>query len=285
MMGKTGVIDVGGGFRGIYAAGVLDYCLDNGIRFDLGIGISAGSANMASFAAGQRGRNLRFYTEFGMRSEYASMHNYLHHHTYVALDYVYTTLSRANGESPLDYPALRDNPMDMIVVATDANTGEPHYFTKADLAQDRYDIFKASSAIPTICKPYPVNGVPYFDGALGDPIPVEKAMEWGCDRVVVILTKPEHVLRNARKDTFLARGIRRRYPEAAKKLCGRAELYNNEVALAQSYARQGQVLIVSPDDTCGVDTLTREHDRLMQLYDKGYRDAQRIKAFMRGSDQ
>ena len=175
--------------------------------------------------------------------------------------------------------------MDMIVVATDANTGEPHYFTKADLAQDRYDIFKASSAIPTICKPYPVNGVPYFDGALGDPIPVEKAMEWGCDRVVVILTKPEHVLRNARKDTFLARGIRRRYPEAAKKLCGRAELYNNEVALAQSYARQGQVLIVSPDDTCGVDTLTREHDRLMQLYDKGYRDAQRIKAFMRGSDQ
>ena len=166
MMGKTGVIDVGGGFRGIYAAGVLDYCLDNGIRFDLGIGISAGSANMASFAAGQRGRNLRFYTEFGMRSEYASMHNYLHHHSYVDLDYVYTTLSRANGESPLDYPALRDNPMDMIVVATDANTGEPHYFTKADMAQDRYDIFKASSAIPTICKPYSVNGVPYFDGAL-----------------------------------------------------------------------------------------------------------------------
>ena len=34
----------GGGFRGIYAAGVLDYCLDNEIRFDLGIGVSAGSA-------------------------------------------------------------------------------------------------------------------------------------------------------------------------------------------------------------------------------------------------
>lgn len=280
MMGKTGVIDMGGGFRGIYAAGVLDYCLDNEIRFDLGIGVSAGSANMASFAAGQRGRNLRFYTEFGMRREYASMHNYLHRHSYVDLDYVYTTLSRANGESPLDYPALRDNPMELIVVATDAATGEPRYFTKADMAQDQYDIFKASSAIPTLCRPYPVNGALCFDGALSDPIPVEKAMDWGCDRVVVILTKPENVLRNPRKDTVLARGIRRSYPEAAKKLCDRAELYNSEVALAQAYARKGQVLIVSPDDTCGVDTLTREHDKLMQLYEKGYRDAQRIKAFM-----
>ena len=280
MMGKTGVIDMGGGFRGIYAAGVLDYCLDNEIRFDLGIGVSAGSANMASFAAGQRGRNLRFYTEFGMRREYASMYNYLHRHSYVDLDYVYTTLSRANGESPLDYPALRDNPMELIVVATDAATGEPRYFTKADMAQDQYDIFKASSAIPTLCRPYPVNGSPCFDGALSDPIPVEKAMDWGCNRVVVILTKPENVLRNPRKDTVLARGIRRSYPEAAKKLCDRAELYNSEVALAQAYARKGQVLIVSPDDTCGVDTLTREHDKLMQLYDKGYRDAQRIKAFM-----
>lgn len=49
---KTGIIDVGGGLRGIYAAGVLDYCMEQGIRFDLGIGISAGSANPVSFSKG-----------------------------------------------------------------------------------------------------------------------------------------------------------------------------------------------------------------------------------------
>ncbi len=54
---KTGIIDVGGGFRGIYAGGVLDYCLDQKISFDLGIGISAGSANLCSYIAGQKGRN------------------------------------------------------------------------------------------------------------------------------------------------------------------------------------------------------------------------------------
>ena len=59
---KIGVVDVGGGYRGIYAAGVLDYCMDNGIRFDTGIGVSAGSANLISFAAKQRGRNYTFYS-------------------------------------------------------------------------------------------------------------------------------------------------------------------------------------------------------------------------------
>ena len=64
---KTGIIDVGGGLRGIYAAGVLYYCMEHGIRFDVGIGVSAGSANLASYAAGQIRRNYKFYTEYAFR--------------------------------------------------------------------------------------------------------------------------------------------------------------------------------------------------------------------------
>lgn len=60
---KIGVADVGGGLRGVYAASVLDYCMSQGIRFDMAIGVSAGSANLDSYAAGQRGQNYQFYTE------------------------------------------------------------------------------------------------------------------------------------------------------------------------------------------------------------------------------
>lgn len=66
---KTGVVDVGGGLRGVYAAGVFDYCLDQDIRFDLGIGVFAGSANVASYIAGQKKRNDSFYTEYPFRKE------------------------------------------------------------------------------------------------------------------------------------------------------------------------------------------------------------------------
>lgn len=41
------------------------------------------------------------------------------------------------------------------------------------------------------------------------------------------------------------------------------------------------VLIVAPDDTCGVDTLTKDVEALNKLYNKGYKDGTKIKAFMK----
>jgi len=277
---KTGIVDVGGGLRGIYAVGVLDYCMDKGIRFDLGIGVSAGSANLASYAAGQRGRNYQFYTEYSFRKQYMSFDNFITKKNYVDLDYVYGTLSCHDGENPLDYPALRDNPMEFLVVATDALTGEPKYFDKSDIMQDDYSVMKASSAIPFVCKPYAVQGRLYFDGALGDPVPVEKAFQLGCEQVVLILTRPEHILRNSEKDEKLASGIHKKYPAAAKKLCKRAQRYNESVALAQEYARQGKALIIAPDDTCGVDTLKKDRESLQRLYEKGYADGEKITYYL-----
>ena len=46
---KTGLVLEGGGFRGIYTAGVLDVFLENGISFDGVIGVSAGTAHGCSF--------------------------------------------------------------------------------------------------------------------------------------------------------------------------------------------------------------------------------------------
>ncbi len=276
---KTGVIDVGGGLRGIYAAGVFDYCMDHGIHFDLGIGISAGSANLASFAAGQRGRNYQFYTEYAFRKQYMSVQNFVFKRSFIDMDYVYGTLSRSDGENPLDYRALRDNPMELYVVATDARTGQAKYFEKKDICQDDYSILKASCAIPFVCKPYEVENVPYYDGALGDPVPVEKAFQLGCDRVVVILTKPEGELRTSGQDAKLAARIRKKYPEAAEKLCQRAQRYNEGVSAAQKYARQGKAIVIAPDDTCGVSTLKKDKVSLQHLYDKGYTDGKRLLTF------
>lgn len=278
---KIGVVDIGGGLRGIYAVGVLDYCMECGIQFDLGIGVSAGSANLASYIAGQKGHNYKFYTEYAFRRQYMGIGNFIFKHSFIDMDYVYGTLSNADGENPFDYPALRDNSMEFYVVATDARTGQAKYFDKGDIRQDDYDVFKASSSIPFICKPYKVKGVPYYDGALGDPVPVEKAFQLGCDKVVVILSKPEQELLTPKQDEKLASFIRKKYPASAEKLRQRAVRYNESVALAQEYAKQGKVLIVAPDDTCGIDTLKKDKESLHRLYEKGYSDAARISSFLK----
>lgn len=278
---KTGVVDVGGGLRGVYAAGILDFCLDKGIHFDLGIGVSAGSANISSYIASQARRNYLFYTEYPFRREYMSVRNLVQKKSYLDLDYIYGTLSNAGGENPLNYQRIMESTTDFIVVATNAETGQAKYFGKEDMHQDDYSILKASSAIPLVCHPYEVCGIPYFDGALGDAVPIQKAFELGCDRAVLILTKPRDFLRSSRKDEMLAKGIRRKYPLAAERLRGRANQYNQGVALAKEWEKSGQVLILAPDDTCGVDTLTKDREALKRFYDKGYQDASAIERFLK----
>ena len=244
--------------------------------------MSAGSANLASYAAGQRGRNYHFYTEYSFRKEYMGMNDFLKSGSYINMDYLYGTLSNSDGENPLNYPALRDSRMEYYVVAADAETGSVRYFSKDDVSQDNYDVLKASSSIPFVCRPYPVQGRLYYDGALGDPVPVEKAFSLGCDYVVLLLTKPEGIPRSPAKDERMAAGIQRKYPAAAHALRQRASRYNAGVYLAQRYAIEGRAVIISPDDTCGVDTLTRDKDALDRLYNKGMRDGAKVEAFLAG---
>lgn len=137
---KTGIIDVGGGLRGIYAAGILDYCMDMGIWYDICIGVSAGSANIASYLAGQRGCSYQFYYEYSSRKEYMGLRNFLFKKTYIDMDYLYGTLSNSTGENPLNYQMIKKNPAEMMVIATNAETGEAKYFSKGDMKQDDYNI-------------------------------------------------------------------------------------------------------------------------------------------------
>lgn len=280
-MEKLGVIDVGGGLRGIYAAGVFDWCLANGIQFDYGIGISAGSANLASYLSGQRGRNYTFYADYSMRKQYMGAGNMLLGGSFLNLQYIYGTLSNAGGENPLDFDRMNANPMEWYMIATDAITGKPRYFTRGDMHENDYRVLMASCCIPVACKPIVIDGIPYYDGALGDTIPLDKALADGCDKIVLLLTKPAGMVRADGTDTKLARVIRHRYPNAAEQLCLRAQHYNEGIRKAQDLAAEGKVLIIAPDDTCGVKTLTRDQEALKKLYEKGLHDAEAIADFIK----
>ncbi|MBQ1401040.1 MAG: patatin family protein [Firmicutes bacterium] len=275
-----GIIDTGGGMRGVYGAGVTDYCIEKGIEFDYCIGVSAGAANMVTYIAGQRGRCFDFYVEYAFRKEYMSLRELIKNKNYVNLDYIYGTLSNSDGENPLDYPAVAASDKQLCVVATDAYTGKAVYFTKDDMAQDNYDIIKASCCVPVANRPYVIGENRYFDGALSDPVPIQKAFDEGCSKVVLILTRPRDFYRPAKRDDRLARFIRRKYPEAAKGMAGRYKRYNLCLDLAKELEKEGRLLIVAPDNIGKSKTLTRDEDTQILLYYKGLRDAAAIEDFI-----
>ena len=133
--------------------------------------------------------------------------------------------------------------------------------------------------MPLVCKPYMVDGVPYFDGGIADPVPIRKAFDDGCDKVALILTKPRDFIRDPAKDTRSAKLLSRKYPMAAVALADRARRYNEGVALAREYEAQGKAIIIAPDSIEGMHTLTKSKKILKKLYIKGYEDAKQLREF------
>ena len=275
-----GIIDVGGGLRDIYGAGVFDRLIDDGIVFEYCIGVSAGSANVASYIAGQKGRNYKFYTEYPLHKEYMSLKNLIKKRAYLDLDYVYGVLSNSGGLNPLDYERFSEYAGEFRVVATDAYTGKAKYFDRHNISKDNYAILKASSCLPVVCPPCEIGEDKYFDGGLSDPVPLEKAFEDGCDRVVVILTKPILPIIKNRIDLAGARVLERKFPKFAKVMREHNDRYNRAVEAALKLQAEGRALIICPDDTGGVGTLTKDKEKLDLLYKKGYADGGRIKKFL-----
>ena len=275
-----GIIDVGGGMRGIYTAGIYDYLLDHQITFDYCLGVSAGSANLMSYLALQRGRNKRFYVDYADRREYMSLSNLLKKGSYLDMDYIYSTLSDSRGEDPVDYDAFSASPSQYVVVATDARTGLPHYFTRTDVKRDDYAIVKASCCLPIACKPYWVDGVPYFDGGVADPVPYRRALADGCSKLVVLLTRPSDFVRPPLGHLPAARFSLRAYPKALEALTHRHEKYNQAVAEVKELERQGKALLLAPADIDGMSTLKRSEFAMERLYGYGYQDGAKIAAFL-----
>lgn len=278
----TGLIDVGGGLRGVYSAGICDALIDAGTTFDCYIGVSAGSANLSTLVAKQRDRLLKFYIEYTFRRRYMSLDNLLRRGSYLDLDYIYGDLSCEGGEYPIDFETFAQSTAGFIVVATDAESGKPHYFSNSDIQPHNLDAIKASCNIPVIAPPYEIDGHYYFDGGLSDPVPYKKAFFEGCDRLVVILTRPRD-FRKTTPDYFDRLSILMRdWPNALADMYTMNDRYNEAVDELKAYEAAGSVYIAAPSNTFGMETLTKDKQAIQKLYDLGLHDAAGIVSFVNG---
>lgn len=285
---KTCLIDIGGGLRGIYATGVLDRLMDEGVQVDLCIGVSAGSANLATYLAGQRGRCYTYYHDYSFRPEYYSLHNFWKHGSVFDFDYIYSTLSNSDGEYPLDYKALEASGTELIVVATNAITGNPAYLDRSWIRQDEYSIFKGSCAVPFLCRPWRIGQIPFCDGTVSDPIPIQKALDLGATKIVVLFPRdPSLDQQPSPINAALLQGLShsryaRLYPAVVGALEKRDALNASELALARDLEAQGKLMICAPDSLYGVRSLRATPEAIDDLYRAGYDNGMNVALFLNG---
>ncbi len=273
-----GLIDIGGGMRGVYTSGIYDYLLDHDVKIDYCIGVSSGSGNLLNFVAKQKGRNARFYTEYSFDKEYFGPGAVLKSGNLINLNYIYSDISTSSGKDPLDFEAFMENECRFTCVTTEAESATPRYFTKEDFKKDDYTALKAACALPVACRPVKIGGKKYFDGGVSDPIPIKKAFADGCDKVIVCITQPRDFRKT--KISPLANILLANHRKVLENVLIMHHMYNNGIEELLELERQGKVLVVDPEFCFGVDTIKRDKQGMQSLYELGYADGKKIEDFV-----
>lgn len=256
----------------MFTCGVLDFFMDNGIRFPFTVGVSAGACNGLSYMSGQRGRAR------------ASNIDLMAEHKYVGLKYLLTQgcimdfklLFEDFPERiiPYDYPAYAANPDRFAMVTTNCLTGYAEYFEEKNDPSRIMDIVRASSSLPYVTQITEVDGIPMLDGGIADSIPVEYARSQGFNRFVIVLTRNRGYRKKESPNPF-ADIFYRKYPHLQEALRNRNAVYNRTMELIERLEASGEAVVIRPENPIEVSRMEKDTAKLTALYDEGYSIAAR----------
>lgn len=272
---KTALVLEGGALRTIYSSGVCDAFLDNGLPLpDYTLGVSAGIAYGVSYLSRQSRRNLQLVTHYANDSRYMGWRNLANpkNRSYFGLQFAYETIP--NELVPFDYDAFAAYPGRAEAVVTNLNTGEAEYLPVPRRGAPNL-LLQATCAIPLMFPVIHMDGQPYLDGGCADAIPWRRALDEGCDRVVVVLTRErDYYKKPSRADRLMARAFKK-YPRFRETMETRPARYNACREELFALEREGKILVIAPEDTLGCSRTEHNLDTIRALWQEGYFDGRR----------
>jgi predicted patatin/cPLA2 family phospholipase len=272
-MKSTGLVLEGGGMRGVFTAGVLEFFSDQELFFPYIIGVSAGACNACSYLSRQKGRNKRVNIEYASHKEYLSLRNYISKRQLFGMDYIFNTIP--NELDPFDFERFFAKSETFVVGTTNCETGEPLYFEENDSNDGLMTLLRATSSLPFMAPVVTYKGFALLDGGLSDPIPLHKAERDGCDKNVIVLTRNAGYRKEPTKLPRLLHRVYKNYPKIIEAIQNRYKIYNETMDDIEKKEKEGKVFVIRPTEPLKVGRIERRPDRLSALYDQGFSEAKK----------
>ncbi len=258
----------GGTFRPIFSAGIMDALLDNDIIFPYCIGVSAGITNGYSYISKQKGRNLKLLA-YRNDKRYVNIKNFLKCKSLFGLDFVFDEIP--NKLVPFDNETFLDYDGKVVVGVTNAKTGQVEYLDGKQIDKP-WTILRATCAIPLIFPAIEFNGKKYYDGGVGDPIPIKKAVADGNEKHLIILTQPKgYVKEFDKKSIFLLNLFKKKFGALKDHALNRHTRYNESVKYCEQLEREGKALILRPAPDQAINSFEKDVNILREAYENGYK--------------
>lgn len=270
---NTGLVLEGGGMRGVFTCGVLDYFMDNSIRFPYAVGVSAGACNGLSYMSHQRGRAKYSNIDLYRKHRYMGLKYLIKKRNYIDFDLLFHDFP--DRIIPYDYEAYYANPSRFEMVTTNCVTGEANYLEEKSDKHRLIDIVKASSSLPIMCPIAYVDGIAMLDGGIVDSIPINRAINQGYGYNIVVLTRNRGYRKEA-KDIKVPSFVYKKYPAIRQALSNRNALYNSQLELVEQMEDKGRITVIRPERPVVVDRVEKNIGKLEDLYYEGYECAKTV---------
>ncbi|MFC3884356.1 patatin family protein [Bacillus songklensis] len=269
MMKQTGLVLEGGGMRGVYTAGVLEFFMEQDLFFPYIIGVSAGACQAASYLSRQKGRNRQVNIGFIKDPRYISWRNYWKRREFFGMDFVFEEIPTKHV--PFDFDTFLNRKERFVIGTTDCLTGEPVYYD--DYERDVLKVIRASSSLPFLAPIVDYKGRKLLDGGISDPIPVKKAQKDGMSKNVVVLTRNVGYQKKKSNMLWVARRSYRDYSGLVQALENRYRVYNETISYLEEQEQKGTLFIIRPQQPLDVGRMERNPVKLEALYQQGYEEA------------
>lgn len=277
---KSALVLEGGAMRSVYAAGVLDVFMENQIKFEYVLGVSAGALNAGNYISGQIGRSARVNIDYVKDPRYIGMRHLVREGSIFNFDFLFGEPTKE--WMPYDENAFVRSKQRYIIAATNCITGKQEFFERHDY-KGLTEVLTASSTLPILSRIAYINHIPYIDGGISGAIPYKKALSDGYRKIVIVLTRPkgyrdkESIILNQ-----IFRIYYRKYPKLVKKLCSMSQRYNKLLEEIERLEKKGKIYVIQPSKEVKIKRVEKNQEKLRHLYLEGKEDAREsLKMMMR----
>ncbi len=267
---RLGLVLEGGGMRGVYTAGVLDFFLEENLLVDGVIGVSAGAVQAVNFVSRQEKRGFRVIATYANDKRYMSFRSLLLTGDLFNKRFCYERIP--DELDPFDYETFRNASTRCYATATNVLTGEASHLELKDLRDDM-DKLRASGSLPLVSNLVDIDGIPHLDGGIADSIPFEAFRRMGYGKCIVVLTRAKGYRKGPNRLMPLIRFKYRKYPKFVAACENRFRAYNESLEALEAAEARGELLVIRPQKTVEVARLERNAEKLDALYREGFAEA------------
>lgn len=256
--------------RGAYTAGVIDALLENDIDFEYCYGVSSGATHATTYLSKQYGRAIRIVTEHVKDKRYFSFRNLLLTGSMFGVKFLFHTIPRELD--PYDYETAKASPTKFYVGVINLKTGAGEYLHVKNIEED-YMMVCASMSLPIISRAVKINGQKYLDGGISDSLPIQRSIDDGNKKTVLVLTQ----------DATYRKGINRLlpfitlgyflHPRFIAKIATRHIRYNKALEQIKAEEEAGRAFVFRPKYPVKIGRLEVNMKKMMNLYREGYEEA------------